>query len=121
MPTPQLRFPGRALRVLIEDPTLVAGDYTAPGGIQATVCAGPHDERETCPLVTEGACPVGPCDVVVTALEGPWAASVRAAWTDAGMPLVDASAAATDDAAQRFSSHIGAALHQLSVTRTEGL
>ena len=114
-----IRFPVRPLRVLIEDPTLVAGDFTAPGGIEVAVCAGPHDEQEACPLVTDGQCPLGECDVVVTALEGPWARSVRAAWAESGTPYVEASPVVGDDPEQRFAGHIGSALHHLSVTRTE--
>ena len=64
-------LPTRPLRVLIEDPALVADDLATPtAAIDVTACSGPCDERELCPLVMDGRCPLGPCDIVVSALTG---------------------------------------------------
>jgi hypothetical protein len=66
--------PGRPLRVLIEDPALIVEDLATPtAAIEVTACSGPRDEHEVCPLVMDGTCPLGPCDIVVSALTGPWA------------------------------------------------
>jgi hypothetical protein len=105
---------GRPLRVIIEDPALIVDDLAAPtGAIEVTACSGPCDEREVCPLVMDGTCPLGPCDIVVSALEGPWAPSVRAAWAHSPTPMVDATDLAVTDPAQRLHHHIGAALQRL--------
>lgn len=40
-------FPGRSVRVLIEDPALVVGDLAFPSAaIEVRACGGPRDERE---------------------------------------------------------------------------
>lgn len=108
------RVPLPALRVLVEDP-LVA-DVAAPPGtpFDVTVCSGPDDEHETCPLVMRGTCPLGPFDVVVSALDGPWERAVRAAWAETPTPYVD-SAAAPSDPAARLTHHLGAAIQRLAV------
>jgi hypothetical protein len=107
-------LPGRPLRVIIEDPALIVDDLAAPtGAIEVTACSGPRDEREVCPLVMDGTCPFGPCDIVVSALEGPWAPSVRAAWAQTSTPIVDATDLAATDPAQRLHHQIGAALQRL--------
>jgi hypothetical protein len=85
--------------------------------IQVVACTGPHDEREVCPLVTDGHCPLGRPDVVVTALDGPWDRSVLAAWTETGTPLVDARDVVTTDPAERLAHHVGAALQRLWPTQ----
>ena len=55
--------PGRPFRVLIEDPALIADELATPSdAIEVTVCSGLHDEREVCPLVMDGTCPLEPCD-----------------------------------------------------------
>lgn len=105
--------PQRGLRILIEDPLLLPADLPPPGSaFDVTVCAGPCD-GEVCPLVMDGACPLAPCDAVVTALDGPWARSVHAAWTRTGTPVVDARHVAATDAAERLTHHVGAALQRL--------
>jgi hypothetical protein len=107
-------FPGRPLRVLIEDPALIVDDLAKPtAAIEVTVCSGPGDEREVCPLVMDGTCPLGLCDIVVSALEGPWAPSVRAAWAETSTPMVDATDLAATDPAERLHHHIGAAIQRL--------
>jgi hypothetical protein len=107
-------FPGRPVRVLIEDPALVVGDLATPSSaIEVRACGGPCDEREECPLVMDGACPLGPCDIVVSALKGPWAPSVRAAWAETSTPMVDATDLAATDPTKRLHHHIGAAIQRL--------
>jgi hypothetical protein len=108
--------PARRLRVLIEDPAVV-DDLAAPtAGIEVTVCSGPRDEREVCPLVMDGTCPVEPCDIVVSAVKGPWAPSVRAAWAQTSTPMVDTTNLAATDPAERLHHHIGAAIRRLWAT-----
>jgi hypothetical protein len=110
-PTP---VPGRHVRVLIEDPALIVDDLETPAAaIDVTVCGGPRDEREVCPLVMDGTCPLGPCDIVVSALEGSWAPSVRAAWAETSTPMVDARDLAATDPTERLHHHIGAAIQRL--------
>lgn len=109
--------PGRRLRVLIEDPALIVEDLATPtAAIEVTACSGPRDEHEVCPLVMDGTCPLGPCDIVVSALTGPWAPSVRAAWARTATPMVDATDLAATDPTERFHHHIGAAIQRLWAT-----
>jgi hypothetical protein len=97
-----------------QDPALIVDDLVAPtGAIEVTASSGPRDEREVCPLVMDGTCPLGPCDIVVSALVGPWAPSVRAAWAQTSTPIVDATDPAATDPAQRLHYHLGAALQRL--------
>lgn len=106
--------PGRPVRVLIEDPAL-AGVAAAPNGpFEVTVCAGPEDEQETCPLVMDGTCPHGPFDVVVGALAGAWKRSVRAGWEESAVPYVDAGPSAPEDAEARLTHHLGLAVRHLA-------
>jgi hypothetical protein len=108
--------PARPLRVLIEDPGLILDELATPtAAIHVTACNGPRDERDVCPLVMDGTCPLGPCDIVVSALEGPWAPSVCAAWAETSTPLVDASDLDATDPTERLRHHIGAAIGHLSV------
>lgn len=110
-------LPARPLRVLIEDPALIVDDLATPtAAIDITACSGPCDEREVCPLVMDGSCPLGPCDVVVSALTGPWARSVRAAWAETSTPVVDAIGLTATDPAERLHHHIGAAIQRLWTT-----
>lgn len=113
------RGPVRPVRVLIEDPVLLGRALDAPAGFELVACAGPRD-AEVCPLVVDGTCPLGPCDVVVTALAGPWARSVRAAWQEAGAVLVDTGGLAAADPNARLNHHVGAAIQRLWPTATEG-
>ena len=111
--TEEPRPPLRRLRILIEDPLLnadrpVVQDPATP--FEVAVCSGPASDREICPLVVHGTCPLGPCDVVVTALEGAWSASVHAAWRQEGVPVVDARDVATSPASDRLTHYIGAAV-----------
>lgn len=107
-------LPARRLRVLIEDPALTVDDLATPtAAIAVTACSGPCDEREVCPLVMDGRCPLEPCDVVVSALEGPWARSVRAAWAQTSTPVVDATGLSATDPAERLHHHLGAAIQRL--------
>jgi hypothetical protein len=102
------------VRVLIEDPALIVDDLETPtAAIDVTVCGGPRDEREVCPLVMDGTCPLGPCDIIVSALEGSWAPSVRAAWAETSTPMVDARDLAATDPTERLHHHIGAAIQRL--------
>jgi hypothetical protein len=107
-PTP---IPLRSLRVLVEDPGLTGTAVTVPG-VEVTTCGGPRGE-EQCPLVMSGACPLGPFDAVVSALDGPWATSVRRAWAAAGTPVVDGGGTAAAAPNARLRLHVGAALHEL--------
>jgi hypothetical protein len=107
-------LPARPLRVLIEDPALVADELMTPtAAIDVTVCSGPRDEHEVCPLVMDGTCPLEPCDIVVSALEGPWAPSVRAAWAETSTPIVEATNLAAIDPTERLRHHLGSAIQHL--------
>lgn len=83
--------------VLVEDDSLdLATLDLSPRGSTAldiVVCNGPEG-REYCPLVADGFCPVGTPDVVVANLSdaNPWARSVRAAWAEAGVHVVNPTA-----------------------------
>jgi hypothetical protein len=99
--------------VLIEDPQL-AGVFVDPAiGVEITTCSGPADECELCPMVMDGKCPLEPVDVVVCALDGPWARSVHAAWVQSGTPVVDERSYASTDADERLDHHLASALHHL--------
>lgn len=54
----------------------------------------------------DGRCPLGPCDIVVSSLEGPWAPSMRAAWAETSTPMVDATDLAATDPTERLQHHI---------------
>lgn len=104
------------VRVLIEDPRLCGGDLPSPPvPVELTVCSGPCDTDETCPLVMDGTCPHGPFDIVVSALEGPWAPSVCAAWDQTATPLVDARQLDETDPALRLAHHLGAVYQRLTI------
>jgi hypothetical protein len=106
--------PVRPPRLLVEDPHLAGTDAPLHPAAEITICGGPADEREECPLVMDGSCPLGGFDAVVTALDGPWARSVRAAWAETSVPVVEAGGLETTDPAQRLRHHVGAALQQLA-------
>ena len=110
--TPATPFPLRPLRIVIEDPALLLADVHPAGAFEITMCSGPC-EGDVCPLVMDGSCPLGPCDLVVSALEGPWAHSVHAAWEETGTPVVDARGVTTEDPEARVAHHVGAALQRL--------
>jgi hypothetical protein len=107
--------PIRPLRILIEDRhiDLSATPQHHAWAVDLTACDGPASETEECPLVMTGACPLGRFDVVVGALQGPWAKSVHAAWADTGTPYADARGIAVEDPTERVAHHIGAAIQTL--------
>jgi hypothetical protein len=107
------RSPTRPLRILIEDAQLVFDDLTPPSGVEVAVCAGPDGDHDTCPLVLEGACSLGHFDAVCSALEGPWAHSVHAAWTETDTAVIDLRDHPATDAEGRLNHHVGAALQLL--------
>jgi hypothetical protein len=113
LPVPEgASAPMRRLRILIEDPTLgtarLGNEWRA--GMEVRICSGPSSDHEQCPLVMDGCCPLGPVDVVVCALDGPWARSVHAAWLETPLLVVDAREGIEGSAPERFKHHIGAAL-----------
>ena len=109
--------PVSRLRVLIEDAALSVDNLATPtAAIDVTACSGPRDERDVCPLVMEGTCPLGPCDIVLSALNGLWAPSVRAAWAQTSTPMVDATDLAATDPTERLHRHIDAAIQRLRAT-----
>lgn len=109
--------PYRPLHLLVEDPQLVLDDLESPfEGIEVTTCGGPQGDDETCPLVMDGSCPLGPADVVVTALDGPWAACVRNAWAETTTPVVDAGDVTATDPTERLRHHVGVALQRIGST-----
>ena len=110
--------PLRPLRVLIEDSQLVTHRADAVTGMDITVCGGPGSEHETCPLVMDGHCPLGPFDVVVSALDGQWARSVSAAWAETPTPVIDARDFASVDPDERLAHHLGAAVQALWASPT---
>lgn len=101
------------ISVVIEDPRLaVSGErLDTPGSIEVHVCSGPSSDDEVCPLVTEGVCPFGSCDVVVCSLAGVWAAPVQAAWRDAGVPVTAPSGSSWEGAS--FREALGSAYQAL--------
>jgi hypothetical protein len=103
------------LRVLVEDPKVADVSSDPHVGIEVTICSGPPDVTETCPLVLEGSCPLGPFDVVVSALQGPWARCVHAAWTETDTSVVDGRPCAVTDPVERLDHHVGLALQHLWV------
>ena len=108
------RIPGRSIRIVIESDRLAATpiELRSFGGTDVSICSGPGGTAEYCPLVADGLCPIGECDVVVSSLDGPWANAVHAAWADRGTAVTqvvdDGSAVET-----LFDRHLGAALGAL--------
>ena len=104
--------PGRRPRVLIEDERLadLPLERAAAAGVDVRVCSGPQSEREACPLVTDGACPLGSFDAVVSALHGPWAQPVRRAWSQQNTVMAKAQRDAELSLQDQLDAHVGAAL-----------
>lgn len=96
--------PMRPIKIVIEDAGLASSGVPlrAPRGVDLCICSGPSSDHEICPLVTDRACPFGPCDVVVSSLDGPWAESVDAAWRATGVPVTSVD-----------GEHLGAAYQAL--------
>jgi hypothetical protein len=113
MPSRPSAAPIRPLQVLIEDPRVDLSEDVRVWPFDVTVCAGPESDTEECPLVMDGSCPLGRFDVVVGAVRGPWAASVRAAWAETGTAYADGSGTTAGDSADLVACHIGAALQAL--------
>ena len=112
-------FPGRPIRVLIEDPQLDGGELHVLPGVEVTTCSGPTTTDDVCPLVTDGWCPLGAHDVVVNAVSGEWAPAIEAAWIADGTPAVRSAGEAPDDPAERVVHHIGAALRHLATPASQ--
>jgi hypothetical protein len=107
------------VRILIEDATLANAQLPPPPApVELTICSGPSDGNETCPLVMDGTCPHGPFDIVVTALDGPWAPSICAAWHQSPTPAVDARHLDEANPARRLAYHLGAAYQHLTTLDT---
>jgi hypothetical protein len=68
------------------------------------------------PARLDGTCPLGPCDIVLSALNGLWAPSVRAAWAQTSTPMVDATDLVATDPTERHHHHINAAIQRLWAT-----
>lgn len=102
--------PGRRPRILVEDDGVaIPGSPAAAGGAvgaDVILCRGPADAGERCPLVTDGACPLGTPDVVVCALGGPWRRSVESAWRAGGVHVV----AVEPDLPGGWAARLGAAV-----------
>jgi hypothetical protein len=115
IPSRELPAPIRPLRILIEDPHVELSEdpQLRAWPFDVTACAGPASDTEECPLVMDGSCPLGHFDVVVGALQGPWAASVRAAWAETGTVYADATGITTADPTDRVTHRIGVALQAL--------
>jgi hypothetical protein len=111
------RVRGHRPMIIVEDDTLDPAtmdlNVAGSGPFEIVACTGPTSAAEPCPLVVDGTCPVGRPDVVVSALspDNPWAGSVRAAWRDAGVPVVEVAA---DDQVLVWPAHIGAAIQRLT-------
>ena len=96
-------LPVRRLRIIVEDPALVMTDAVNAPTVEVRCCSGPEDVSERCPLVCDDRCPLGPADVVVCNLAGPWSVAVARAWSRAGVPVTSTLGGSLDSA-------IGAAL-----------
>ena len=109
---PRSMLPGRPVRLIVEssDPDCFTIDSTLLAGIDVKICTGPRSEFEVCPLVADGSCPLGECDVVVSNLDGPWAQPVRDAWVRDGVVVTGASPEPTSSPGERFDAYVGAAL-----------
>lgn len=108
-------LPGRRVRVLVEtdDPSTLANAGRSLPGLDVMLCSGPTSADEVCPLVAEGTCPLGACDVVVSDLRGPWAHPVREAWLDSGAVVTPASVGRWSAPADQLDAYLGAALTAL--------
>ena len=84
------QIPGRRPLLLVESDQL-SGARPVPG-FDVIVCSGPESGADTCPLVLDGACPVGKPDVVVCSLGDDWRRPVAAAWRQEGVPVVTGAA-----------------------------
>jgi hypothetical protein len=106
---------GRRPRILVEDDTIDLDvlDLTPPGSsaFEVIVCVGP-DGPESCPLVTDGVCPMGRPDVVVSSFsaDNPWGRCVRAAWEADGVPVAHVGAG---EGPLVWPAHLGAAVRTL--------
>ena len=111
--------PMKPIRVVIEDAELAAASTAidAPGCMDVRICSGPASSAEICPLVVDGTCPLGPADVVVTSLDGPWAPSVAAAWREKGV-LAAAPPSGEFPPEARVRAHLGAAYQALFTPRS---
>lgn len=103
--------PVRRLRVLLEDPLLAVATFDRAGdaGVQINICSGPDGATEVCPLVADGTCPFGRCDVVVSFLDGPWGPAVAEAWRRQGVAGRRAGGSETGPD-ERFRRALGIAL-----------
>jgi hypothetical protein len=107
----------RRVRVLIEDPSFFDEPFDPlhDHWCDVTICSGPMNPHDVCPLVANGHCPVDGVDVVVHALGGAWSESVRAAWRERGTIVVESSAV-SPAAGERFTQHVGSAITALMTT-----
>jgi len=67
-------------------------------------------DHEFCPLVSDGVCPLGSFDVVVSDLDGPWAEPVRRAWEQQPVPVARVTRAPDVDATEHVRACVGAAM-----------
>ena len=112
------RPPMRRVHVLIEDASFFDEPFDPPHDhwCDVTVCSGPVNPHDVCPLVANGQCPVDGVDVVVHALSGAWSESVRAAWSERGTVVVDVRANSSAPADERYNFHVGSAITALMTT-----
>ena len=112
---PKAGPPVRRARVVIEDLVLADAvlDQCETVGMEITICSGPRSEHEICPLVVDGTCPVGSCDVVVCGLDGPWAHSVEQAWQREGVLFARTAPDPSSPPTRRLDASVGEAVRML--------
>lgn len=108
-------LPGHRVRILVETniPGAAHFDGRTPFGTDVDVCSGPLTDHELCPLVSNGACPLGSFDVVVSDLDGPWAEPVRRAWEQQAVPMAQVTRTGEVDATEHVRACVGAAMAEL--------
>lgn len=108
-------LPMRPMRIVIEDRELAGATFADcdTSGVDVKICSGPDSERDVCPLVLDGRCPLGRADVVVSSVTGPWQRSVQRAWELEGVPFVHTEREPSATASVRLQQFVAVAASAL--------